>query len=89
VIAREVLAGVARRIPSTDQHDYPPKTEHTHLTWMIGQLLSGAVTGDKAHRWLGFIQGVLAARGFLNVDDERNRTRPYLSADAGAEQGLR
>jgi hypothetical protein len=81
-INHEVLAGVARQIPSVDRHDYAPKTEHSHLTWMIEQLLTGAVTGDKAHRWLGFIQGVLAARGFLNVDDERDRTRPYLSAEA-------
>ncbi|BBA65589.1 hypothetical protein [Xanthomonas phage XacN1] len=33
---------------------------------------------DKMHRWLGFVQGVLAARGAISVDEERNYTRPIF-----------
>lgn len=33
---------------------------------------------DKLHRWLGFIQGVLTVLDLIDVDTERNYTRPYL-----------
>lgn len=33
---------------------------------------------DKMHRWLGFVQGVMAAQGVINVDDERDHTRPIF-----------
>lgn len=33
---------------------------------------------DKLHRWLGFIQGVLATTNIIDVDEERNFTRPLL-----------
>lgn len=33
---------------------------------------------DKMHRWLGFVQGVLAAKGAIRVDDERAYTRPIF-----------
>lgn len=33
---------------------------------------------DKMHRWLGFIQGVLAVQGLIDVDTEREYTRPLF-----------
>lgn len=33
---------------------------------------------DKMNRWLGFVQGVLAAKGIIDVDTERSFTRPVL-----------
>mgnify|MGYP001014788732 CR=1 FL=1 len=33
---------------------------------------------DKMHRWLGFVQGVLAAQGIIDVDVERDYTRPLF-----------
>lgn len=33
---------------------------------------------DKLHRWLGFIQGVLSTLDIINVDEERDFTRPLL-----------
>lgn len=33
---------------------------------------------DKMNRWLGFTQGVLAAAGLIDVDAEREYTRPLL-----------
>jgi uncharacterized membrane protein len=33
-----------------------------HLTYMLGEIIHERVTGDKAHRWLGWAQaGVYAA----------------------------
>ena len=33
---------------------------------------------DKMNRWLGFTQGVLASAGLIDVDAEREFTRPLL-----------
>jgi hypothetical protein len=33
---------------------------------------------DKMNRWLGFAQGVLATTGIIDVDAEREFTRPLL-----------
>lgn len=33
---------------------------------------------DKMNRWLGFTQGVLASQGIIDVDEERELTRPLL-----------
>lgn len=33
---------------------------------------------DKMHRWLGFTQGVLSVMGLIDVDEERDFTRPHL-----------
>lgn len=34
-----------------------------HLLDCLLRIESGEVSGDKAHRWLGWVQGVLGARG--------------------------
>lgn len=33
-------------------------------------------SSDKTSRWIGFIQGVLYTDGIINLDEERNFTRP-------------
>lgn len=33
---------------------------------------------DKTSRWIGYIQGVLASNGQLDVNAERDRTRPFF-----------
>lgn len=33
---------------------------------------------DKLCRWLGFVQGVLAVQGIIDVDTERDYTRPLF-----------
>jgi hypothetical protein len=52
-------------------------TGDRHLRWMLGQVVekSDVFPVDKLGRWLGFVQGVLAARGLLDVSEERDRTR--------------
>jgi len=35
---------------------------------------------DKTNRWIGFIQGVLFSNGTLDVDEERDFTRPLFHA---------
>lgn len=35
---------------------------YPHLLWMCQEILDDKVDGEKSHRWLGFIQGVLWGR---------------------------
>lgn len=35
---------------------------------------------DKLSRWMGFVQGVLASKGLVSVEEERNYSRPFLHA---------
>ena len=42
---------------------------------------------DKHSRWLGYIQGVLTMRGHINVQEERDFSRP-LYQDAYRRMGL-
>lgn len=38
---------------------------------------------DKLNRWLGFVQGVLAVTGAIDVDEERDFSRPLLHSFHG------
>lgn len=62
-----------------------PRTGAAHLRWMCRTARDNAAFWpvDKTGRWLGFVQGVLAARGLLDVDTERDRTRPMFHAAYG------
>ena len=42
---------------------------------------------DKPSRWLGFVQGCLAMRGLIDVDEERTATRPRFHR-AYREEGI-
>lgn len=49
-----------------------------HLIDMLNQIMQYEEHGKsltKCHRWLGYIQGILVARGLTTVDIERDYTR--------------
>lgn len=79
VALQEALIGLIPQIPVVQSDDAAP-TSMTHLHWMMVHALRNYHIWpiDKTSRWIGFVQGVLAARGFLNVDAERDRTRPIF-----------
>lgn len=56
------------------------KTSREHICWMLNELQEkiDVFPADKTSRWLGFVQGVLAANGRIDVDEERDRTRPLF-----------
>jgi hypothetical protein len=56
------------------------KTSSENLRWMLDRCLDEILTlpVDKIGRWVGFVQGVLAMSGHLDVDQERERTRPFF-----------
>lgn len=62
-----------------------PGYTYPHLRWMIEQIRSGVVQGEKSHRWLGFIQGVLIREDHFKVNEERDFTRPYFKPVAVVE----
>lgn len=70
----DFLASKTKRVECipTPGYTYP------HMRWMIAEIREGRVVGDKAHRWLGFIQGVLIREDHFKLNEERDFTRPYL-----------
>ena len=40
-----------------------------HLLMMANKIMDGEVTDDKAHRWLGYIQGVLVSHDGGTLED--------------------
>lgn len=60
----------------------PQKCAPDHLVRLCNEALDNAQNYpfDKLSRWIGFIQGVLCANGVIDVDEERNYSRPLLHA---------
>lgn len=55
-----------------------------HLIFVVGEILkllndehdSAGLSEQKAHRWLGFLQGALWMRGYASLDELRDMNRP-------------
>ena len=56
------------------------KYSSSHLINMLNTLNENVEKWsiDKTNRWLGFIQGVMTVYGLLDVDEERDFTRPLF-----------
>lgn len=69
-----------------DSYADDPRLSLDNLSWMCRTAIreSDSIAPDKASRWLGFIQGCLAMRDMINVDSERDITRPLFHAAARA-----
>ncbi|MDH2154174.1 hypothetical protein [Stenotrophomonas sp. GD03657] len=58
----------------------PREFSPSHLEWMLETIQFGDDQSlTKKHRWLGFVQAALIARGLTTVDDERDHTRPIFN----------
>ena len=55
--------------------DVPQPCDRQHLFWMIGKILDGEVTGEAAHRWLGWIQYGACLSGTIGLDQLRDLNR--------------
>ena len=49
-----------------DEHDQYGKD---HLKNMLTQLELGTISGEKAHRWIGWIQGCVCVGGGATLED--------------------
>lgn len=58
------------------------ETGLANLAWMCRTAIDAidSYPVDKLSRWLGFVQGVLAARGAIKVAEERDFSRPLFHA---------
>ncbi len=74
----EILTHLEEKIPVRFAETKDPYASANNLRWMIEHIRtnSQSLPLDKINRWIGYIQGVLAAEGILDVAEERNRTRP-------------
>lgn len=81
---------VVRGLLTRETLDQLPDAIRDRLSSMANAMEENAYDWphDKTGRWLGFIQGLLFAHGLLDVNAERDRTRPLFHR-AYQEAGLR
>jgi hypothetical protein len=46
-----------------------PEYGKDHLKYMILKMVNGEITGEKSHRWLGWIQGCVCVGGGTNLEE--------------------
>lgn len=62
-----------------DQDGEPPYTSPSSLLRLLREIhVREDLPGDKCRGFLAFAHGVLAARGLLDIEAERERTRPIF-----------
>lgn len=57
-----------------------PRLSLENLAWMVEEIFRNMEDwpADKTGRWTGFVQGCLAMRRLIDVDRERDITRPLF-----------
>lgn len=78
---RQLFERYARLVEKTDHDDRyanDPRLSLSNLAWMCREGMQADMPEDKSSRWLGFIQGCLAMRGLIDVDTERDISRPIF-----------
>lgn len=77
--AEHILQRIDLRVAVDDAKD--PDINVKHLIWVCHQIIkhAGYVPNEwsvtKLHRWIGYIQGVMTARGITTVQQERDDYR--------------
>lgn len=46
-----------------------------HLRWMCEQIMYGEITDEKAHRWIGYIQGMGVAFSLWTLEEMKELNR--------------
>ena len=84
LLEREILTQLFERyLPlCKDCLSDAPKCDGVSLQRLCEEAISNGADypTDKLHRWLGFVQGVLACQYVISVDEERDFTRPLFHA---------
>lgn len=70
------------RLSGPDPFAQDARLSLENLAWLCtcAQREGAQLPVDKISRWLGFIQGCLAMRGLVDVDTERDVSRPLFHA---------
>lgn len=83
---RDIFSILARRyhdilVDKVGIDDKLDKMSNTNLSWMTTEILNNQnMPCDKVSRWIGFIQGCMSMKGYLDVDSERDFSREYFHA---------
>jgi hypothetical protein len=69
MIVAEAAKRMAGLIMSRMSSEGTKPADRFHLLYMCDELVHERVTGEQAHRWLGWIQGVCVARDIATLDE--------------------
>lgn len=47
----------------------PESMSRNHITWMLDEIENGNITGEKAHRWLGWAQAAAVSKGGATLEE--------------------
>lgn len=50
-------------------------TGTSHALWMLKGIEDGYIQHDKAHRWLGYAQGLLVSEAYLTLEACKNANK--------------
>jgi hypothetical protein len=57
-----------------------PGLSNEHVLNILKEVVDGTVTGTKAHRFIGWAQGVLCKEGVVTLDEARDMNRRVIAA---------
>lgn len=67
----------AQELPGRGDEPY----SHPHLHWMLIALMTEEVTGDKAHRWLGWVQCAIVVGGGATLEQMKAANKRASETD--------
>ena len=62
-------------VGKTNLPDEPEYCTRAHLQGMLMKIMLVDVTGDKAHRWLGYVQGIVAIQKGATLEQLKDLNR--------------
>jgi hypothetical protein len=71
----KVAEGMFEIVGKTDLSAVPGCCCRAHLQSMLMKIMRNDVTGEKAHRWLGYVQGVVALRKGVTLEELKDLNR--------------
>lgn len=57
-----------------------------HALWMLGQVRTLQVQGNKAHRWLGYAHGLLVSHGIITLEDAKSINKSIAESEETSEE---
>lgn len=69
---KRAALNMIRPVKNSGLPDIDPQCGKDHMLYMIEQIASGEVTEEKAHRWLGYIQGCVVSHDGATLEEVKN-----------------
>lgn len=57
-----------------------------HAVWMLNEIQTLNVQGNKAHRWLGYAHGILVQHGVLTLEQAKDINRRIADSEETSEE---